>query len=186
MVGGGFVLTGGQSSRMGRDKALLPYRGATLVEWVAGLVREAAGSVTLVGGPERYASLGFPCLTERYSGCGPLSGIEAALRLGGAEWSLIVACDMPALDAAWLGRLFESAPSSGADAVLAADSHGRPQPLCGVYHTSVQTPALCALESGDFAVRNLLNRLHVVHFPADVDSFVLNANTAEEWGPWSR
>ncbi len=83
MRAGGFVLTGGQSARMGRDKALLPLHGRTLVEHVAAEVKDACGSVTLVGAPERYQQLGLPCLSERYPLCGPLSGLEAALRLGG-------------------------------------------------------------------------------------------------------
>ena len=45
---------------MGRDKALLPYRGAPLAVHIARAVREAAGSATLVGDPARYARLGFP------------------------------------------------------------------------------------------------------------------------------
>ena len=48
----GWVLTGGQSTRMGRDKAMLPWSGRTMIEVIADTVREAAGSVTLVGAPE--------------------------------------------------------------------------------------------------------------------------------------
>src|SRR3981081_963293 len=75
----GFVLVGGNSSRMGKDKARLPFGGGTLAEYVAKAVREAAGSVTLVGAPERYLSLGFPMLTDIRKGAGPLSGIHTAL-----------------------------------------------------------------------------------------------------------
>ena len=56
----GFLLVGGRSTRMGRDKALLPYRGVTLGEFVAGEIRMATGSVTLIGPPERYQHLGLP------------------------------------------------------------------------------------------------------------------------------
>jgi molybdopterin-guanine dinucleotide biosynthesis protein A len=89
----GFVLVGGNSSRMGRDKARLPFHGTTLVEHVASTVADAAGSVTLVGAPERYASLGFPMLVDSRTGAGPLAGIHTALASSPAAWNLIVACD---------------------------------------------------------------------------------------------
>ena len=54
----GFVLTGGRSSRMGRDKALLPIEGSVLVERAAERVRAAAGSVTLIGAPAPLCASG--------------------------------------------------------------------------------------------------------------------------------
>src|SRR5205814_2477042 len=63
----GFVLVGGKSSRMGRDKALLPFQGSTLLEHIALHVAAAAGSVTLIGEPDKYRRLGFPVLTDNRS-----------------------------------------------------------------------------------------------------------------------
>src|SRR6058998_1400393 len=93
----GFVLVGGRSSRMGRDKACLPLQGRTLLEHVAAAVAAAAGSVTLVGSPERYQNLGFRVIADSLPGCGPLGGIHTALGASPADWNLIVACDMPGI-----------------------------------------------------------------------------------------
>src|SRR5437763_12141966 len=101
----GFVLVGGASSRMGRDKARLPFRGRTLVEHIAAAVAEAAGSVTLVGAPERYQSLGLPIIPDTRPGEGPLAGILAALGASQAGWNLIAACDMPVISAPFLKSL---------------------------------------------------------------------------------
>ena len=101
----GFVLTGGRSSRMGRDKALLPIEGSVLVERTAEQVRIAAGSVTLIGAPERYAHLGLPVVPDLIEDCGPIGGLYTALKIGRADWNLLVACDMPALTAEFLREL---------------------------------------------------------------------------------
>src|SRR3984885_1114552 len=100
MQSSGFVLAGGASKRMGQPKALLPYRGTTLVEHVAKIVQEAAGSaapspVIVIGDPDRLGHLGFQVFPDELPGCGPASGIYTALRVTQTDWNLVVACDMP-------------------------------------------------------------------------------------------
>src|ERR1700730_18212286 len=91
----GFVLCGGRSSRMGRDKGLLPIDGRALVERTAERVRAAAGSVTLIGSPERYAHLGLPVAPDLIPDCGPIGGLYTALKMTHAEWDLLVARAIP-------------------------------------------------------------------------------------------
>src|SRR5215472_12946061 len=109
---------------MGRDKALLPFHGATLAATVSREVARAAGSATLVGNPELG---GIPDL---YPGEGPLGGILTALHHTSAEWNLIVACDMPEVSAAFLQELLSAAENSDADALLPEGPSGLPEPLC--------------------------------------------------------
>jgi len=170
---------------MGRDKALLPYRGRTLVEWVADQVREAAGEVRLVGAPERYGHLEIPCIAERYAGCGPLSGIEAALREGGAEWSLVLACDMPGVDAGFLKELLAGV-SSEVGAVVAEDEAGRMEPLCAVYGAKALPAVRRALEGGAYAVRDVLAQLRLARVAVPSGRLVRSVNTDEEWAAWIR
>jgi molybdopterin-guanine dinucleotide biosynthesis protein A len=81
----GFVLAGGRSSRMGRDKALLTIDGEALLTRVARQVAAVAGSVTVIGPPERYSHLSLEVVPDRTPGAGPLGGIDTALGLGRAE-----------------------------------------------------------------------------------------------------
>ena len=105
----GFVLCGGQSRRMGRDKALLPFGQGTLVEHVADVVRKAAGSVTLVGPAERFGALQLPVIEDEQPGLGPLGGIISALASCPGEKCLIVACDLPDLTPEFLTDLIDRA-----------------------------------------------------------------------------
>jgi molybdenum cofactor guanylyltransferase len=81
----GFVLVGGDSSRMGRDKALLPLKSGLLIHELAGKVADASGTAALIGEPARYRHLEIDCLADLRPGMGPLAGIETALESGRGE-----------------------------------------------------------------------------------------------------
>ena len=129
----GYVLVGGRSSRFGADKALLDWHGRPLVLHVAAQVAQAAGSVTLVGAPDRYLALGLPVIPDPVTGFGPLAGLWAALDHSQADWNLVVACDLPHLHAAFLADLLHRANAEDPDVLLPVDHQGRPEPLCAVY-----------------------------------------------------
>jgi molybdenum cofactor guanylyltransferase len=138
----GFVLAGGESSRMGRDKGLLEFDGVPLLVRTVRLVEAAAGPAAVIAGPEEYGSLGLRVIADDWPGAGPLGGIATALRASKAPWNLVVACDLPYLTEEWLRHLIGRALSSRADAVLPMNERGA-EPLCAVYHRSGQ-PAICA------------------------------------------
>ncbi len=177
----GFVLSGGASRRMGRDKALLSYRDMALAAWVAARVEEAAGRVSLVGGGEKYIHLGYPVLGEAYAGSGPLSGIEAALRQGGAEWSLVVACDMAGVKAEWLRELLNAAEQSGRRAVYACCSDGRQEPLCAVYHEDCLTEVQSLLLEGALKATVLFDKVNGLAWQAAWADQLRNINTPNDW-----
>ncbi|MCC7498191.1 MAG: molybdenum cofactor guanylyltransferase [Bryobacterales bacterium] len=177
----GFVLTGGASQRMGRDKALLPYENRTLVEHVAAIVAEAAGSAVLVGAPERYPAIGLRAIADTLEPCGPLGGILTALRASEADWNLIVACDMPGISTLFLHRLLEAAQVTGAQCLLPVSPDGRVHPLCAVYHRSAVVPVEEALRRGTRKVRECLRELRVVEWPVNEPSALGNVNTPGDW-----
>jgi len=177
----GFVLAGGQSSRMGRDKALLPFRGGALAGHVAATVAAAAGSAVLIGDPRKYGHLGYPAVPDRSPGAGPLGGIESALSYTGADWNLIVACDMPGISAAFLRGLLDAAERLNADALVPAGPSGRPEPLSAVYHRRCRETLRGALEAGVRKITDALAGLHVARWTVDDASCFENLNTPEEW-----
>ena len=180
MSGAGFVLVGGKSSRMGRDKALLPYRDTVLVERIAREVEAAAGSVTLVGAPEQYRRLGRPVIPDLRPGCGPLGGIEAALSASVEDWNLIVACDMPGVSAPFLTTLLAEAGRAGGDCLLPLSGPERPEPLCAVYHRRCLPAIRGALEANVRKVTEALAGVRVVHWKAPESGWADNLNTPED------
>ncbi|MBK9168009.1 MAG: molybdenum cofactor guanylyltransferase [Bryobacterales bacterium] len=177
----GFVLAGGRSSRMGSDKALLPFAGRALVLHVADLVAASAGSVTLIGSPERYGSLGLPLLPDLRPGEGPLAGIEAALHAASADWNLVVACDMPRLSLPLLEGLFEVAEASGADAVVPCAASGRLEPLCTVWRDRCLAAVSEALDRGERRVSVVLDRVGALRWRSPDSEAFTNVNTPADW-----
>jgi len=177
----GFVLTGGLSSRMGRDKALLPYRGEPLAGFVARLVAQAAGSAALVGSAQRHGTLGYPVIEDRYPGQGPLGGIVTALESTAADWNLIVACDMPRLSAPFLTGLLEAAARSESDALVPAGPQGLLEPMCAVYHRRALDGLAAAFHGGTRKITTALEIVRVAVLPVTEITHFQNVNTAEEW-----
>lgn len=178
----GYVLTGGASRRMGRDKALLPYRGRTLVEAIADEVRHATSSVTLVGAPERYRHLGLPVLSEDFPGCGPLSGVEAALRHSPAPWNLIAGCDMAGVRSEWLNELLTAAAAHPEATIVVPESpDGQLHALCAAWHVRALEPVRAALSSHKYKLTDTLFEIGFVSHRAEWSANLRNVNTPEEW-----
>jgi len=171
----GYVLAGGRSSRMGTDKSRLPWRGVTLIEYIASEVEAAAGTVTIVGGALHGKLRVIP---DEFPGFGPLGGIATALADSPAEWTLVTACDMPGLTRDWLLDLLGRAEGQ---VQAPRTSDGRIHPLIAVWHRSaaptIREAVLGGIHTVSEAVRALDRRWVEV---ADVNS-VRNVNTPDDW-----
>ena len=143
---GGFILAGGESSRMGRDKALLELGGEALIVRAARLV-EAATRCAIVGDSVRLEGFELEVIGDDFPGAGPLGGIATALRASEAEWNLVVACDLPYLTREWLEFLIGRAVRSEADAVLPMNERGA-EPLCAAYRKRAEGAIRAALDRG--------------------------------------
>jgi molybdenum cofactor guanylyltransferase len=176
----GFVLAGGESHRMGTNKALLNYLGEPLVKSVARQVFHTAGNVTLLGDPAIYSSLGLPVVEDIHKGCGPLGGLHAALTAMSAKWCLLVACDMPDAAAPFLRLLIQEAARGNLRCAAAVGSDGTLQPLCAVYRRDSLSEVAQAIADHRLRMRDLVSRLDA-HGIAAPDSVVRNVNTPQQW-----
>src|SRR5207244_4181694 len=141
-----FVLAGGRSTRMGRDKALLEFRGRTLLQHALATARALDPGARIVGGGNGYADLA-PVLADEISGQGPLAGIHAALRASTTELNVLLAVDTPFITAEVLRYFAGRAAGSAALAVVPLIGE-RLHPLVGAYRRDFADAAEAALRAG--------------------------------------
>jgi molybdopterin-guanine dinucleotide biosynthesis protein A len=130
----GFILAGGASSRMGRDKARLTLDGRSFVERIAEALSPVAERVNLVGAKNVSSSLIKRNVPDVYESWGALGGLHAALAACSAEWALVVACDLPFVTSELFARL--ASLREDAEAVVPLQADGKLQPLCALYRRS--------------------------------------------------
>jgi molybdenum cofactor guanylyltransferase len=164
---------------MGQDKALLPWKGSTLIESVAREVLHAAGNVALIGSPEVYQNLGFPVIPDKIEGCGPLGGLHAALSATTADWNVLVACDMPGVTCQLLEELLAAAEVCGCDA-LVPQTPGGLEPLCAVYHVGLLPAVESAIQSKLLKMHDFVSTIEVSLWPVSDASLFRNLNTPEQ------
>jgi molybdenum cofactor guanylyltransferase len=157
-----FILAGGQSSRMGRDKAMLEIDGVTMLDRTIALMRGVRIKPAVVGAPQVFAraATALGVIEDEWPGAGPLGGIASALRASQLPWNLVVACDLPYLTREWLEFLLARGLRSTADAVVPMNEGG-PEPLCAMYAKSAEAPLVKAFESGGRGVIQGLTHIRV-------------------------
>jgi molybdopterin-guanine dinucleotide biosynthesis protein A len=133
----GLVLAGGRSTRMQRDKAALEYRaGATQLDAAMQLLQPRVERcfVSVRADQRGDATRGaWPQIVDRGDMSGPMAGISAAFAEHPRAAWLVLACDLPFLDAGTLDTLL-AARDASADATAYRSTHdGLPEPLCAVY-----------------------------------------------------
>lgn len=182
----GVIMAGGASSRMGQNKALLPFQGEPLVSRVARQMTGWFEQVVLVTNtPEEYAFLGLPMVSDRIPGLGPLGGIEAGLGASRYPLAFFAAVDMPFLN----GDLVRYLVSLGEAAdVVVPMVNGHPEPMHAVYSTTCLPVIRSHLDAGIYQIRRFFPLVRVrevglaeIQRFGDPERLFFNCNTPEEW-----
>jgi molybdenum cofactor guanylyltransferase len=179
---GGILLAGGQSRRMGRDKALLPWNGQPLIAHIADQMRPCVETL-IVGANDaaRYAFLGLRIVPDREPGQGPLMGLASCLAASRQELNLVVGCDMPWITPPLVAALLAQAADH--DAVVPRSAAG-PEPLCALYRQSCLPAAEALLARGARRLGDLLATVRVRWIAAEDlpgTQWQRNLNTPEDY-----
>lgn len=140
---------------MGTDKAFVMLDGRSLLARALDVCRTITGEVRIVGDREKFAPFA-DVVEDVFPGCGPLSGIHAALRASGTDLNLVLAVDLPFVSPALLHFLMGQAREGGAIVTLPRAGKGW-QPLCAVYRRAFADAAETALRAGRYKVDTLFD-----------------------------
>ncbi len=133
MIREAFVLAGGHSSRLGQNKAVLRFRGQTLLQRAVGILEETGLSVRILVSSEDdvHSDPPAPLLLDRIEDAGPLGGIHSGLSESTGKRSLFLPCDSPLVTPRLLHLLMQVSPAF--DVVIPRDGGRRLHPLIAVY-----------------------------------------------------
>ena len=183
----GLVLVGGKSTRMGRDKALISYNGyETQLERSSALLRTECQKVFVSQRKDQafelpnYADVIFDSVKEVK---GALCGILSAMHKHPDEHWLVIACDLPNLEADTLRKLVREFESESPQLIAYKSSYdGLPEPLCAIYPAGILEELLAySSELNIYCPRKILMAMNARLVEQDNPTSLNNVNTTSEY-----
>jgi molybdopterin-guanine dinucleotide biosynthesis protein A len=181
-----FILAGGKSTRMGTNKAFVEFDGRTLLARALDLARSVTADVRIVGRRDKFAAHA-PVVEDAFHDCGPLAGIQAALRASSSQLNLILAVDMPFVSREFLQYLIDQARNAPEADVVVPLADGRRQPLCAVYRVAFAALAENSLRVEQYRIDRLFDQVRTRVIGSDElagagfsSAIFSNLNTPEE------
>ena len=182
------VLAGGQSRRLGREKALLEIAGQPLLARTVHTLAPLSDDIVVVTNqPARYANLNLPVrfVPDDQAGVGSLMGIYSGIKAVRHPWALAVACDMPFLNADLLRYMLSLTP--GYDVVIPHLPEGL-EPLHAIYNHRCRSPMGRLLAQGHRKIIAFFPEVRVRYVTEEeIDLFdpqrrsFINVNTPQDW-----
>ncbi|MEH7248424.1 molybdenum cofactor guanylyltransferase [Neobacillus niacini] len=188
MKAAAIILSGGKSSRMGTNKALLKLNEKTTVERMVDTLKVYFDDIILVtNDTDAYQFLGVKMVPDHYQGMGPLAGFHAGLKASNYDVNFIVACDMPFVSGELAATLVEKIEHYDA---LIPVINGKKQTLCGVFQKKIVTKIEECIENGRLPIKHLLDHLNVLYLSEkdlqvysniDIERVFFNMNHPHEY-----
>ncbi|WP_292664130.1 molybdenum cofactor guanylyltransferase MobA [Nitratifractor sp.] len=176
------IFAGGKSSRMGRDKALLPFGGySTLAEYQYRRLLPLFDRVSLSAKGDKFP-FDSPRIYDRDAETSsPMVALASVLEQAQHDIVFVLSVDMPLVDALLIDRLYDAhADHPAAQIILAASPHGT-EPLCALYHRDLLPRITEQLERGEHRMHALLKEAVTVKVPCEREEIFTNLNTPEEY-----
>lgn len=177
------LLAGGKSSRMRRDKGLVPFMGKPLYQHILEQVHGLSEDIFLITNqPDGYTETTYPIFSDKIPGIGALGGIYSALSYSQNDLCLILACDMPSVSVPIIEQLRSEV--SGFDVAIPQLGPGMLEPFRAIYRKTCLPLAEKAIQSGERRAISFLSQVKtnfvtketLIQLDPKLESF-LNINT---------
>jgi molybdopterin-guanine dinucleotide biosynthesis protein A len=183
----GFVLAGGLSSRMGRDKAMIDFCGRPMIAIAVETLEATCELVSIAGNRSELAEFG-PVISDQRSGEGPASGIEAGMLACASEWALFVPVDLPLLSPGFVRTWAEAVLARLGTRASYAQVGSDPHPALCLLRRDCATDLVAKIYGGDRRLQSLLGSLEGLWIAdalelaggEDPSQWFMNVNTPED------
>lgn len=182
----GVILAGGQSRRMGFNKAFIEIGGTTIIKRAITVFNEVFDEVFIAAGDVLlYEGLDTRVVSDVYKDAGSLGGVYTALFHSSANHAFVAACDMPFLDAACIKKVINARFHGKFDAATPFIS-GRTHPMHTFYSKRCMKHIEAMINEGNLRITDLFDRVRTRQMTADafagldIEASVMNVNTQEE------
>lgn len=165
----GVILAGGQSRRMGYNKAQAHIEGSTMLVRMIDKIKEVTPNLIVSSGSIAYPNVEWPQILDEYSNCGPIGGLYSALKASHTSFNLVLSCDMPLVSVFLLRYIVETALAGDSLITLPIDQEGQAQMMCAVYRKELLPILERQLDAGAYKMKNLLNltSAHYIEIPRE-------------------
>lgn len=157
----GVILAGGQSRRMGFNKAEADMQGESMLIRMIDKLKEITPFILVSCGAIAYPEISWPQIPDEHPQCGPLGGIYSVLKASSTSLNLVVSCDMPLVSSSLLKYIVGSAAESESLITVPIDDEGQPQMMCAVYHKDVLPFLEQQIDANVYKMKSLLNLVSV-------------------------
>ncbi len=187
------ILAGGKSTRMGTNKAFLPFKKTSFIESIAKECKDFSKIILSVNDLEAYKNIGYELVQDEKEGFGPLEGVYQILKKADTEFALILAADMP-----YVNRIFLNKFCSCLDNPELLKNGKGEMPYCIVLRADNMLEPLCSLyarkalpyieqmrEREEHKLRILYERVYTKYIDIEdlgyTKQIITNINTQEEY-----
>lgn len=148
-----YVLAGGKSSRMGKDKGLVLFNGQPMISYVLKALGETGIPFNIIANNEGYEKFGHPVYPDLVVDKGPMGGLLTAFSNTKAKAVLLMSCDMPLVNCEAIKQLIDKTKNNQ---IIAPTEEGRVNPLFALYPLSLKQEVERRITDGRLKMTDLI------------------------------